>query len=1432
MQNIDIFPWDNHFNTGIEIIDTQHRKLVTLLNRLATQVAYQSNAEDLNAIFDELTEYTLYHFQTEEAIWSRYLNNNPLESEHQRVHQEFVDTVIRLKKEQDIKPLAELADEALGFLARWLASHILETDRYMAHIVVALQEGFDIDRAVEHAKEKMSGSGRILIEIILSIYGTLSSNTLQLMRELKNHQHYEQQLAYQDQYRQLLLELSSSFINLPLDEVEVVIEKALGNMAAFVGADRAYIFDYDFTAQTTSNTYEWCANGITPQIEELQDVPIDCIPGWAEIHTQGDYVLIQDVEGLQEGKLRDLLFPQEIRSLVTFPLFENNTCIGFVGFDAVKKLHTFTESEITLLRIFSKLLSNVSDRKRTETELSYERGFLKTLIQAIPDLIWLKDTEGIYLACNSRFEDFFGAKEAEIIGKTDYDFVDKALADLFRFNDTKVMQSNKPNINEEEVPFAKDGHKEVLHTTKVPMYGADGEIIGVLGVSRDITDMKKIQDELERKERYQRALLDNFPFIVWLKDEQSRFLAVNQHFADACRVSSPEEILGKTDFDVWPNRLAKAYREDDMQVLASGKSKNLEELVGTEGFEVWMETYKSPVILEKNTIGTVGFARDVSQKKALEKNLIMERNRFERYLQTVEAIIVSMDADGIINLINRKGCDILGYTQEELIGKQWFEFCLVQPEGMEELYPIFLDIVAGKIQGPEYYENALKTRSGKECLIAWHNSYLRDENDTIIGTLSAGEDITERKEAEETLRLAASVYTHSREGILISSVDNEIIDVNCSAERITGYSKNELLGKNPNIFSSKEHSQGFYKEMWKELNEKGFWSGEIWNRRRDGTVYAEMKTITAVKDNEGNLKRYVALFSDITPLKEQQKHLEYIAHYDSLTGLPNRVLLSDRLQQAMVKTHRNKLTLAVVYLDLDGFKEINDMYGHDNGDRLLSILADRMKRTLRDGDTIARLGGDEFVSVFLDLKTHEDCIPMLERLLIAASEVVNANEIAMKVTASLGVAFFDSGDTIDADQLLRFADQAMYQAKLLGKNRFHVFDAAQDATLRTHHEKLETIEQAFMKNEFLLYYQPKVNMRMDEVVGVEALIRWSHPQQGILSPAHFLPTIKNHILSIKIGEWVIEEVFKQIKEWKENGLNLVVSINIDAMHLLEGNIIKHLQSLLEFYPTIEPSDVKLEILETSALEDVSQVSLIMEKCKRIGITFSLDDFGTGYSSLTYLKRLPASELKIDQSFVRDMLHDPDDLAILDGVVSLASAFRRNLVAEGVESIKQGEILLRLGCEIAQGYIIAHPMPAKNIGPWIKTWKTDSKWKNIVPANRVDLPLLYAIVEHTSWMEKTLAFLSNEFSFLPEQNYNECRFGEWLYSGGIKQYGKDSAFREIEKLHFDVHIKVNECIKNKNNSAYNLEENIQEIKKLSKDLILVLENYQNSKISLF
>ena len=447
--------------------------------------------------------------------------------------------------------------------------------------------------------------------------------------------------------------------------------------------------------------------------------------------------------------------------------------------------------------------------------------------------------------------------------------------------------------------------------------------------------------------------------------------------------------------------------------------------------------------------------------------------------------------------------------------------------------------------------------------------------------------------------------------------------------------------------------------------------------------------------------------------KEYQAQLERLVHFDGLTGLPNRVLLTDRLSQNMSQCQRRNRSLAVVFMDLDDFKDINDSYGHNVGDELLVKMSRRMNEVLRKGDTLARIGGDEFVAIMTDLENIEESGSILERLLNVAADPVTVGDNVVHVSVSIGLTLYPQDD-VDADQLIRHADKAMHVAKQNGKNRYYLFDTAKNHQINTQLQSIENICAALHKREFVLYYQPKVNMRTGEVIGVEALIRWQHPERGIISPMDFLPVIEGHVVSLELGEWVIATALSQISQWKNLGVNLPISVNISAYQIQQANFTSRIAALLQSHSEVNPRFLELEILETSALSDIEQVSTTMVECHELGVRFALDDFGTGYSSLTYLKRLPAYLIKIDQSFVRGMLNDANDLAIIEGVVGLAKAFQREVIAEGVETEAHKEALLHLGCELGQGYGIARPMPADDIHKWLANRTVADTWQTAAP----------------------------------------------------------------------------------------------------------------------
>lgn len=448
-----------------------------------------------------------------------------------------------------------------------------------------------------------------------------------------------------------------------------------------------------------------------------------------------------------------------------------------------------------------------------------------------------------------------------------------------------------------------------------------------------------------------------------------------------------------------------------------------------------------------------------------------------------------------------------------------------------------------------------------------------------------------------------------------------------------------------------------------------------------------------------------SLSATIGEQKKAARALAYLAHHDPLTQLPNRVLLADRMAMALAQARRDGDRLGIALLDLDGFKPINDTHGHDVGDLVLIEVANRLRAALRETDTVARLGGDEFVLVLAGLDEETECPRTLARLLTTLARPYSVAGVTVTLSGSIGVTLFPDDDA-DADTLVRHADQAMYLAKQAGRNRFHVFDAVLDRDVQLRQGARNRVIAALPAEEFRLYYQPKVDLRAGRVIGAEALIRWQHPERGLVAPGEFLPLIEDDEFMVRLSEWVIETALAQLEQWQAQGLTLGVSVNLPARHLQAADFPAFLAGALARHPAAAPALFELEVLESAALDDVVGASARMQQCRALGVRFALDDFGTGYASLAYLRRLPIDLLKIDQSFVRDMLQDPDDLAIVKGVIGLAAAFNDTVIAEGVETIEHAVRLLHLGCDLAQGYGIARPMPPEALPAWVAAWTPD------------------------------------------------------------------------------------------------------------------------------
>ena len=572
------------------------------------------------------------------------------------------------------------------------------------------------------------------------------------------------------------------------------------------------------------------------------------------------------------------------------------------------------------------------------------------------------------------------------------------------------------------------------------------------------------------------------------------------------------------------------------------------------------------------------------------------------------------------------------------------------------------------------------------------------------------QDVSARRIADERLQLAEEVFLNATEGLVVTDRAGSIIEINPAFTRITGYAADEIRGKSVRILNSDASDEALYAQFRNALETTGRWDGECANRRQDGSTYVQHSRVFAIRDRRGGIVRFAAVISDITAIKESQRRLEYLAYYDELTGLPNRILLATQMRQAMDRCRcQSDRLLGVCCLDLDGFREINERWGKAVGDRLLGEVAQRLRRCAGVGDVVARLGGDEFVVVFCDLDDEREAHDAASRLLETSREPYALEQARLSITLSVGVSLYPIAGVDEADVLLRQADQAMYDAKRRGKNRWCLFDVESEQRLRRRQADYERLVAALAGGEFRLHYQPKVSLRRGDVIGVEALLRWQHPERGLLSPQDFLPLIEGTELTLPLGEWILREALQQARRWRAQGLKIGVGVNVFGHHLQRADFVERLADLLREFPEIDPATLDLEVVETTALENIDEVTARIRGCMALGVSFSLDDFGTGYSSLTYLRQLPVDHVKIDRSFVRDMLTNPDDRSFVESIVNMAHTAGRQAVAEGVESIAHGALLLSLGCDYAQGYGIARPMPAQDLPRWVAQWTAPERW---------------------------------------------------------------------------------------------------------------------------
>jgi diguanylate cyclase (GGDEF)-like protein/PAS domain S-box-containing protein len=681
--------------------------------------------------------------------------------------------------------------------------------------------------------------------------------------------------------------------------------------------------------------------------------------------------------------------------------------------------------------------------------------------------------------------------------------------------------------------------------------------------------------------------------------------------------------------------------------------------------------------------------------------LVKSSERIRKLSQAVEqsaASVIITDREGIIEYVNAAFTVITGYPTEEVIGKS--TNMLSAGQTSPQIYRDLWDTI--KAGGTWRGEMLNRRRNGELYWDAVIINPVRDEGGEITHFVAVQEDITARKEAERQLLLSTHILNSVNQGVAVTDAGRNIRFINPAFTAITGYSAAEVIGRNPRLLHSGLMDEAFYQEMWRAINETGSWQGEIIDRRKNGESYPEWLSISTVRNEDGEVSHYVSVFTDISERKAAEERIIHMAKHDFLTGLPNRMLLQDRLAQAIFRAMRDGRKVAIMFLDLDRFKNINDTLGHFVGDKLLQEVASRIGSISRASDTVCRQGGDEFVIMFPDLESVDDIPAIADKLLetVAAPYLVAGNEI--EVTTSIGISVCpDDGD--DGNVLLQHADAAMYHAKGNGRNNYQFFtgDMNRRALERMSIEK--KLRRALERGEFLLHYQPQVDLQTSSIIGAEALLRWNDPEAGLVAPDQFIPIAEETGLILPIGEWVLREACRQNSAWRGQGLPpITMAVNLSTVQFrqkdLDGMVLDILRE-----SGLDPAGLELEITESAVMQNAETAILLLNKLKQLGVKLAMDDFGTGYSGLGYLKSLPIDRIKIDQSFVRDVTHDPDDAAIVRAIINLAYNLNLKLIAEGVETDLQLAFLMQYACKEGQGFYFSKPLPAEEFAAFFRSY---------------------------------------------------------------------------------------------------------------------------------
>ena len=940
----------------------------------------------------------------------------------------------------------------------------------------------------------------------------------------------------------------------------------------------------------------------------------------------------------------------------------------------------------SVLRINHRLRNEMAGRGLLEAELRNSEQHFRGLVESLNAITWQMDPNDLrYTYVAPQAEKLLGYPAQDWLQPG---FIERVLHPDDARSTLDYCRSETLAGRDHSMDYrmlAADG-REVWVRDIVTMPPRDGAQM-LRGLLIDITETKRTEQALALSEQKFASVFHSSPDIIGLlSQEDGRLLAVNHTFEQQFGITAAEaEGHTSTELGLWvepdigPRILSR---------LRQGSAHNIESTFRRRNGTQFTALVSAQKISLDDTDTLVVAVRDISEQKATQQRLRLSEDKFAKaFHASPDGMLITRLSDGKLLDVNEGFSRMTGYSIEEATHNSTLNMGLwADPEDRAHMFEQVRQ--QGAVRD---FRALIRTRNGSLRTCEMSVQPIPIEGETCMLTIAR--DITERVQMQENLKQAATVFESTAEGVMITDLQQRITAVNRAFTTITGYSEAEALGQSPRLLASGNHDSAFFVAMWHNLSASGHWQGEIWNKRKNGEVYPEWLTISAVRDSDDTITNFVGVFADISSLKHAQASLAHQAHHDPLTGLPNRTLFEARLSAALDDAELDKRIGAVLFIDLDRFKNINDSLGHPIGDQLLRSIAQRLKDHLRDIDTVARLGGDEFIILLPGLQNDSDAEVVAHKLLDCFSQPFEFDEQELFISASIGISRYPE-DGNDVASLVKNADAAMYRSKARGRNRVELYtrDLTFQATERMALER--ELRRAIENEQLQLYYQPKRCLRSNHLIGAEALVRWHHPIFGEIPPDRFIPLAEETGLIIALGDWVLRQACWQMQQWQQQHAPFgPLSVNLTGVQLRQPHLLVRISSLLEDNG-LAPALLQLEITESFIMNQAEDALKLLHQFKALGIQLAIDDFGTGYSSLSYLKRLPVDTLKIDQSFVRGLPNDANDVAIVRAIIALGRSMQLTVIAEGVETTAQERFLAAEGCEQIQGFVISRAIHAE------------------------------------------------------------------------------------------------------------------------------------------